>query len=282
MTDQAPPGAPEVAREIASDVFCLGPWGRTQTVVYFVSSGSSWVLIDAGWAKYASRIERAAVALFGADSRPAAILLTHDHPDHEGSALRLARLWDCLVYMHPAELPIATRDFAAMAASAGPLDRWIVLPLMRAIGKRRREALFARSSLRDVARAFDPTSGVPGLPEWECIPTPGHTPGHLSFFRPADRVLISGDAIVTFKIGSFTGLILQQPGLSGPPWYTTWNRRLARESINRLARLQPTVLAGGHGEPMTTAQTTAALRDFAGLASRRTGRDDSAGLLLPD
>jgi hypothetical protein len=40
----------DVAREIAPDVFCLGPWGRTQTTVYFVRSGTSWVLIDAGWA----------------------------------------------------------------------------------------------------------------------------------------------------------------------------------------------------------------------------------------
>lgn len=70
----------------------------------------------------ASRIERAAESLFGAGSRPAAILLTHDHPDHEGSALRLARTWDGAVYMHPKELPIATGDFAAMVASAMPLD----------------------------------------------------------------------------------------------------------------------------------------------------------------
>jgi hypothetical protein len=38
----------DVVREIATDVFCLGPWGSTQTVVYFVRSGSSWVLIDGG------------------------------------------------------------------------------------------------------------------------------------------------------------------------------------------------------------------------------------------
>jgi glyoxylase-like metal-dependent hydrolase (beta-lactamase superfamily II) len=93
----------DVAREIAPDVFCLGPAGRTQTNVYFVRSGSSWVLIDAGWTNDASRIEKAAESLFGADSRPAAILLTHDHPDHEGSALQLTRtlstasLWSPLV-----------------------------------------------------------------------------------------------------------------------------------------------------------------------------------------
>jgi glyoxylase-like metal-dependent hydrolase (beta-lactamase superfamily II) len=257
-------GAPtDVARRIAPDVFCLGPWGRTQTNVYFVRSGSAWVLIDAGWARDAPRIERAAASLFGAGSRPAAILLTHDHPDHEGSALHLARAWDCAVYLHPTELPIATRDFAAMVATAMPLDRWIVLPLMRVMGRRRRQAIFARSSLAEVARAFEPDAGVPGLPGWQCLPTPGHTPGHVSFFRPDDRVLITGDALVTLQMNSLTGLLLQRPGLSGPPWYTTCSRTAARNSIHRLARLEPTVLAGGHGRPLTGTGTAAAVRRFA-------------------
>ena len=267
MTRPTGQGGAAVTREIAPDVVCLGPWGRTQTVVYFVRSGSSWVLIDAGWANDASRIERAAGSLFGDDSRPAAILLTHCHPDHAGSALSLARTWACEVYMNPAELPVATGDFAAMVATAGPLDRWVVLPVMRAMGRRRREAVLARSSLREVARTFEPDPGVPGLPGWECIPTPGHTPGHVSYFRPGDRVLITGDALVTVRLNSWSGLFLGRPGLSGPPWYTTWSRRAARESAQRLARLGPTVLAGGHGRPMTGTGTAAAVRAFARLTT---------------
>jgi glyoxylase-like metal-dependent hydrolase (beta-lactamase superfamily II) len=269
MTRPTPQGTSAAAREIAADVFCLGPWGRTQTDVYFVRSGSSWVLIDAGWANDASRIKRAACSLFGADSRPAAILLTHCHPDHAGSALSLARDWGCVVYMHPDELPLATADFAAMVASAGPLDRWVVLPLMRAMGRRRREALLAKTSLGEVARMFEPGAGVPGLPGWRCIPTPGHTPGHVSYFRPSDRVLITGDALVTLKVNSWSGLLLQRPGLSGPPWYTTWNRRAAKESVGRLACHEPSVLAVGHGRPMTGAGTASALSAYAAPARER-------------
>ena len=104
------------------------------------------------------------------------------------------------------------------------------------------------------------------MPGWECIPTPGHTPGHISYLRPRDRVLITGDAFVALRLNSWSGLFLGRPGLSGPPWCTTWSRRAARESVDRLARLEPTVLAGGHGKPMTGTETAAALAAFAKLA----------------
>jgi hypothetical protein len=59
------------------------------------------------------------------------------------------------------------------------------------------------------------------------------------------------------------GLLLQRPGLSGPPRYTTWNQQAANESVDTLARLAPTVLLGGHGMPMTGRDTAADLRAFA-------------------
>ena len=84
---------PVAAREIAPDVHWLGLKGRTRTNVYLIGSGSSWALIDAGWEKDGPAIMRAAETTFGAGARPAAILLTHVHPDHDGSALELARAW---------------------------------------------------------------------------------------------------------------------------------------------------------------------------------------------
>src|SRR5512139_2223287 len=75
--------------------------------IYFVQSASSWVLIDTSTAGQGRRIREAAETLFGAGARPAAILLTHVHPDHSGSALELARAWACAVYLHPDELELA-------------------------------------------------------------------------------------------------------------------------------------------------------------------------------
>lgn len=252
-----------VAREIAPDVYCLGPKGRTQTNVYLIGAAPSWVLIDAGWAKDGPSIRQAAEALFGPATRPVAILLTHVHPDHAGAARELARTWDRPVYVHPAELPQAEGDAEAIRAAAGPLDTWLILPLLRVLGRRRREEILARSSLNGVARAFDPATPLPGLPGWEPIPTPGHTPGHASFFRPSDRVLISGDAVLTLQVNSMAGFVLGRQGLSGPPWYTSWRWGLAKRSVAMLAALAPRVLAGGHGTPLDGPETAEAMRNFA-------------------
>jgi len=257
------------ATAIAPDVYLLGPWGRTQTNAYLVRAGSSWTLVDAGWKGDGLRIQAAVRALLGPGADPSAILLTHVHPDHDGSAGELARAWGCPVFAHPAEVPFATGDFAAMGRYAGPLDRWLILPLMRVVGARRREAILAGSSLAGIVRPLPPAGAIPGMDGWEWIHTPGHTPGHVAYVRARDRVVISGDATLTLKVNAWSGLLRQEQGLSGPPWYTTWDQRAATDSIVAIADLEPSVLAGGHGLPMTGPGTAAAVRAFA----TRTMRD---------
>jgi len=256
--------------EIATGVHCkeVGK-GISRSNVYFVRSGSSWVLIDAASANCGTLIRKTAESLFGANTRPVSILLTHDHPDHAGSALELARMWGCPVYVHPDELPLAAiGDLSTVEKYANPLDRWIILPLLRLMPRRRVESMLSKASLKEVAQAFDPGGTVPGLPDWRCIHTPGHTPGHVAFFRTSDRVLITGDALVTVDLNSFWGFLLwalrqNRQRVSGPPWYSTWNRRAAKESVAALARLEPRVLAPGHGVPMTGKGTARELHAFA-------------------
>jgi glyoxylase-like metal-dependent hydrolase (beta-lactamase superfamily II) len=259
-----------LCREIASGVHCkeIGK-GISRSNVYFVRSGLSWVLIDAASVNCGRLIRKTAESLFGVNTRPASILLTHDHPDHAGSVLELVRIWECPVYVHPDELPLTTaRDLSTLNEYANPLDRWIILPLLRAMPRRRVESILTRASLKGIVRAFDPNAAVPDLPDWECIPSPGHTPGHVAFFRTSDRVLITGDAVVTVDLNSFWGFLLwslrlNKQRVSGPPWYSTWNRRAAKESVAALAGLEPRVLASGHGMPMTGDGTARELHAFA-------------------
>ncbi|MDQ3813263.1 MAG: MBL fold metallo-hydrolase, partial [Armatimonadota bacterium] len=77
--------------------------------VYLVStSGTSWVLVDTGLPGRGEQIRAAAEECFGEGTKPAAIVLTHGHFDHAGSALELATLWDVPVYAHRLAIPFLT------------------------------------------------------------------------------------------------------------------------------------------------------------------------------
>lgn len=257
--------APDAAgpAEIAPGVFCLGPRGRTQTNVYLVRAGVAWFLVDAGWAADAERIRAALRELAGATARPAMILLTHVHPDHAGAAPDLARDWGCPVLVHPAELGVAAGDFAEMQRVAGPLDRWLILPVMQALGERRRRTVIERSSMAGLVRALEPGGMLPGMDGWAWIATPGHTPGHVAFVRPSDGVALTGDALLTLAVNTLGGVLAGRQGLSGPPWYTTWDAAAARESIAALAAMRPSVVGPGHGSPRSGGGLAAAIERFA-------------------
>jgi glyoxylase-like metal-dependent hydrolase (beta-lactamase superfamily II) len=238
--------APE---EIAGGVhrLSLGP-GAIAANVYLVRSGPDWVLVDAAWAGSAAAIRRAAATLFGPDRPPAAILLTHIHPDHSGAAGKLARAWRVPVYVHGDELPMARGRYLPEADM--PLDHWVVMPVMRRLPARARARIEAAGDITDVIRTLDPGGVVPGLPDWEWVATPGHTPGHVAYRRSMDGVLLSGDALVTVDLNSVTGVLTGRRCLAGPPWYTTWDRRAAQRSIAALAQLDCRLIAPGHGSPL--------------------------------
>jgi glyoxylase-like metal-dependent hydrolase (beta-lactamase superfamily II) len=76
------------------------------------------------------------------------------------------------------------------------------------------------------------------------IDTPGHTVGHISFWRAADRVLIMGDVLANMCI--WTGL----PMLREPERIFSLDPAQNRRSALRLAELEPRVVCFGHGPPL--------------------------------
>jgi glyoxylase-like metal-dependent hydrolase (beta-lactamase superfamily II) len=246
-------------QEIAPGVYGLSiGTGLKQANVYFVQSGLSWVLIDAAWPHCGQLIKATAESLFGANTRPAAILLTHIHPDHSGSALELAQWWNLPVSVHPAELPLAAETL--IPEYFNPLDRWLIAPLMKLQPRRMLKPKPSGESLADKVCAIGPSAGLPGFTDWQCIPSPGHTPGHMAFFRKSDGVLIVGDAILTVNLNSIRDVLLNRQRISGPPYISTWNWPIAKESVARLAALEPRVLACGHGPAAIGPGTAAELR----------------------
>ena len=240
--------------------------------VYFIRQVKDgqmhWFLVDAGLGRCALRIKKAAEFLFGTGTKPEAILLTHGHFDHIGGLASLAREWDVPVYAHPLEMPYLTGQ-----SSYPPPDPSVGGGSLAALS-----SFYPKSPIKLDAQLLPyPADGcIPGLDDWQVIPTPGHSPGHVSFFRESDRTLIAGDAIVTVKQASFRAVVKQQRRVHGPPAYFTCDWQAAQDSVATLARLEPEIAACGHGRPMRGAplreQLTHLSHHFEELATPHHGR----------
>lgn len=214
--------------------------------VYFVglpgAGDRGWVLIDAGLSYAAGRITRAAERRFGQGARPAAIVLTHGHFDHVGALSALAEQWDAPIYAHPLEMPYLTGR-----SSYPPPDHTVLGGLASLLAP-----LYPRGPIDLGSRVHPlPADGsVPGMAGWRWLHTPGHSPGHVSFFRDADRTLIAGDAFMTTRQESALALLTNERQVWRPPACCTTDWEAARRSVLDLAMLHPAVAAPGHGLPM--------------------------------
>lgn len=227
--------------EVAPDVAAMR---HIMVNVYFIGEpgSSEWTLVDAGLSGAAEPILRAAAKRFGRDSRPKNILLTHGHFDHIGGLRTLARHWGVDILAHSLELPYLTGR-----SSYPPPD-----PTVGGGAMAWSSFLYpkAPTDLTQFVKPLPPDGSVPGLPEWRCLHTPGHSPGHVSFFRERDRTLIAGDAFVTTRQESALSVMRQTPELNGPPAYFTPDWNAARVSVQHLASLNPEAVGTGHGIPL--------------------------------
>ncbi|MGG5252288.1 MBL fold metallo-hydrolase [Neobacillus sp. SM06] len=228
---------------VLPDVYCY-----TDQIVNLCLIGSpeetkEFVLIDAGMPKSAEEIKKLVTERFGEGIRPSGILLTHGHFDHVGSLADLLEEWTVPVYAHELEIPYLTgkQDYPAGDPT---VDGGLVSEM---------SPLFPNHGI-DLSTQIQPLPAngtVPVLADWKWIHTPGHTPGHVSFFRECDRMLIAGDAFVTVRQESLYNVITQHKEISGPPKYFTTDWNAAHASVKKLEALKPAMAITGHGQPMS-------------------------------
>ncbi len=165
--------------------------------------------------------------------------LTHAHPDHQGASDEVCTKLG---------LPFWVGETDADAAENPKLigerqpDHW----LNRLIEKR------WTGPGHPVDRRLREGDVVAGF---KVIDVPGHSRGHVAFWRESDCALVLGDVLNNMDV--VTGL----PGLREPKWFFTEDPVTNRESIRKVAALGPDLVCFGHGKPLRDA--AARLAEFA-------------------
>jgi glyoxylase-like metal-dependent hydrolase (beta-lactamase superfamily II) len=203
-------------REIADGLWQLAGFPPDWFNVYLAGD----VLIDAGTRWALPRIRR---QLRG--RRVRLLALSHCHPDHQGSAAELCRRLGVPLACHEADAPAVEGH--------GPMlpDHW----LMR-LGLR----VWAGPPW-PVGRVLHDGDEVAGF---RVVHAPGHTPGHVVFFRAADRVALAGDLLANAHA------LAGRPWLREPPAILSADVAENRRSVRLLAGLGPALVCFGHGPPL--------------------------------
>lgn len=197
-------------KELAQGVWQLDGFPRDAVNAYLVGD----VLIDAG-----TVLDRRRVLSQIAHRGVRAHALTHAHIDHYGPSAAICE---------QLEIPLWCGGGDVEAVEAGK---------MVAKGGR----LVPGPKGHPIARALREGDDVAGFTVLE---TPGHSPGHVAYWRETDRVLICGDVMWGWNPFLMRGPIREPFGLITP------DVRLNRESARRVADLDPALVCFGHGPPL--------------------------------
>jgi hydroxyacylglutathione hydrolase len=206
-------------KQLADGLFLLRGFPPNAINVYLAED----VLIDAGTRQAEGRIMR---QLRG--HAVTAHALTHAHPDHQGSSHAICEKLDIPLWCGRDDVPaMQTPGAISNSQVPGLINRF--------------QARFWTGPPHPVARALQEGDEVAGFTVLE---VPGHSIGHVAYWRESDRVLILGDVL------NGMNLLTSKRELKEPPGIFTADPARNRQSARRLAALEPELVCFGHGPPL--------------------------------
>lgn len=204
-------------KEIAENVFHIPLLPRNSINCYVIDD----VLVDSGISSSSHKI-LAAVRNIKITKHA----LTHAHADHQGSSRIIC---DTL------NIPLWTSELERENAESGNVT--LEYPNNKHPIARLQQKYWAGrgSQVSHLLKEGDRVGS------FTVIETPGHSKGHISFFREKDRVLIVGDVLTNMN------LLTTMVGLHQPPAIFTTDNQKNKESIRKIYELSPKILCFGHG-----------------------------------
>lgn len=205
-------------QQLADDLWQLSGFPANAVNVYLIGD----VLVDAGL-----RIDRGRILKQLEGRTISAHTLTHAHLDHYGSSHEICKRLGIPMWCGAGDAEAVEKG--KMVSKGG---RLVPGPKAHPIARRLQEG--------------DEVAG------FTVLHTPGHSPGHVSYWRESDRTLISGDVMWGYNPFLMRGPIREPFGIVSP------DPALNRESARRIAALEPALVCFGHGAPLRDPATLVA------------------------
>ena len=217
-------------QKLLENVYCFSNLlvGR----VYAIKDADGWTIIDAGLKLAVPRILAQLKRAGYAATDVKRILITHAHPDHVGGLPDLRSVTGAAVICSAFERPYVEGKKPVVQP-----NRNDVPPLARMMLSSKPTAMKGTPVARVLKEGDTLPEVLGGL---QAVATPGHSPGHMSFWHPTLKVLFIGDVVMR----------ILAPGLRLPFAGFTTDMKQNKRSVQHIAALEPELLLFGHGVPM--------------------------------
>lgn len=218
--------------KVADGVWLLRGDLRGAMNVYFIEDGDGVVQYDAATSSMRKKVRRAGEQLGGVKK----VVLGHAHADHRGAAMATG----APVFCHPDEVADAESDnaiapyFDLSLLPVAPV-RWIYPFLLRRWDG-------GAVKIDGTVAEGDEIAG------FRVVHFPGHAPGLIGLWRESDRVALVSDTVYMVDSARLKPLPDGEASVPHPAW--AWNHEMAKQSLRKLAALEPKVVGAGHEHPL--------------------------------